>query len=198
MITAQDLVPTWRPSRRWRPSTGRARCNDGNGTLTYLFFSEDLIDIARAKAICSKCSLAVACLAERPRAPGAVGRLGRPAAGQRQHRRPQAPTGPTTEAPPARSGRGRGAPAPALHRQEPPRRRPFGGPGQRRRDPGRPGDDPWPPVSSRAMAWSRRRSVIVGVGRRPRGRHARRRRHRLQRRGQRRQARRHARPSRAR
>jgi len=41
----------------------RARCNDGNGTLTHLFFSEDLIDIARAKAICSKCSLAVACLA---------------------------------------------------------------------------------------------------------------------------------------
>ena len=41
----------------------RARCNDGNGTLTHLFFSEDLIDIARAKAICSKCTLAVACLA---------------------------------------------------------------------------------------------------------------------------------------
>jgi WhiB family transcriptional regulator, redox-sensing transcriptional regulator len=31
--------------------------------LTHLFFSEDLIDIARAKAICSKCSLAVECLA---------------------------------------------------------------------------------------------------------------------------------------
>lgn len=42
----------------WR----RARCNDGNGTLTDLFFSDDLIDIARAKAICSKCALAEACL----------------------------------------------------------------------------------------------------------------------------------------
>ena len=41
----------------------KARCNDGAATLTNLFFSEDLIDIARAKAICSKCSLAVACLA---------------------------------------------------------------------------------------------------------------------------------------
>jgi WhiB family redox-sensing transcriptional regulator len=42
----------------------KARCNDGNGTLTHLFFSEDLIDIARAKAICSKCALAVPCLSE--------------------------------------------------------------------------------------------------------------------------------------
>jgi WhiB family redox-sensing transcriptional regulator len=40
----------------------RARCNDGNGTLTHLFFSEDVIDIARAKAICSKCSQAEVCL----------------------------------------------------------------------------------------------------------------------------------------
>ena len=41
----------------------KARCNDGNGTLNHLFFSEDLIDIARAKAICSKCALAAPCLA---------------------------------------------------------------------------------------------------------------------------------------
>jgi hypothetical protein len=27
------------------------RCADGNGTLTYLFFSEEHVDIARAKAI---------------------------------------------------------------------------------------------------------------------------------------------------
>ena len=39
-----------------------ARCRDGAGTLTHLFFAEDLYDIARAKAICSKCSLAEACL----------------------------------------------------------------------------------------------------------------------------------------
>ena len=39
-----------------------ARCADGNGTLTHLFFSDDEFDIARAKAICSKCGLAEACL----------------------------------------------------------------------------------------------------------------------------------------
>ncbi len=40
-----------------------ARCADGNGTLTHLFFSDDEFDIARAKAICSKCGLAPTCLA---------------------------------------------------------------------------------------------------------------------------------------
>lgn len=39
-----------------------ARCRDGNGTLTHLFFSEDLFDLARAKAICGKCRLADSCL----------------------------------------------------------------------------------------------------------------------------------------
>jgi len=39
-----------------------ARCADGNGTLTHLFFSDDEFDIARAKAICSKCGLATECL----------------------------------------------------------------------------------------------------------------------------------------
>ena len=38
------------------------RCADGNGTLTPLFFSDDIIDIARAKAICGKCPLAASCL----------------------------------------------------------------------------------------------------------------------------------------
>jgi WhiB family redox-sensing transcriptional regulator len=41
----------------------KARCNDGNGTLSFLFFSEDLIDIARAKAICSRCVVRAECLA---------------------------------------------------------------------------------------------------------------------------------------
>jgi WhiB family transcriptional regulator, redox-sensing transcriptional regulator len=39
-----------------------ARCRDGNGTLTHLFFSDEVIDIARAKAICAKCPLQAACL----------------------------------------------------------------------------------------------------------------------------------------
>ena len=40
------------------------RCADGNGTLTPLFFSDDVIDIARAKAICAKCPLAASCLSD--------------------------------------------------------------------------------------------------------------------------------------
>jgi WhiB family redox-sensing transcriptional regulator len=42
--------------------TSYARCADGNGTLTHLFFSDDEFDIARAKAICAKCGLADSCL----------------------------------------------------------------------------------------------------------------------------------------
>ena len=46
------------------PAAGAAlpRCADGFGTLTPLFFSDDVIDIARAKAICAKCSFAAGCL----------------------------------------------------------------------------------------------------------------------------------------
>lgn len=39
-----------------------ARCADGSGTLTPLFFSDDNVDIARAKAICARCSLSRQCL----------------------------------------------------------------------------------------------------------------------------------------
>jgi WhiB family transcriptional regulator, redox-sensing transcriptional regulator len=42
--------------------TSYARCSDGLGTLTHLFFSEDEFDVARAKAICRKCGLAETCL----------------------------------------------------------------------------------------------------------------------------------------
>jgi hypothetical protein len=41
-----------------------ARCADGNGTLTSLFFSDHVLDIARAKAICAKCALREQCLAD--------------------------------------------------------------------------------------------------------------------------------------
>ena len=40
----------------------KGRCRDGHGTLTHLFFSEDLYDIARAKAICAKCPVSALCL----------------------------------------------------------------------------------------------------------------------------------------
>lgn len=42
--------------------TRRARCADGEGTLTRLFFSDDAVDLARAKAICRRCTLADECL----------------------------------------------------------------------------------------------------------------------------------------
>ncbi len=44
------------------PLTGRARCSDGSGTLAHLFFSDDDLDVARAKAICRSCPLRVECL----------------------------------------------------------------------------------------------------------------------------------------
>jgi len=46
--------------KAWR---AQARCNDGAGTMTGLFFSEELQDIARAKAICAECPVIAPCLA---------------------------------------------------------------------------------------------------------------------------------------
>lgn len=44
--------------------TAGPRCADGNGTLTALFFSDDLVDIGRAKAICARCPMRANCLAD--------------------------------------------------------------------------------------------------------------------------------------
>lgn len=44
------------------PAPPVPRCSDGNGTLTPLFFSDHLIDIARARAICGRCALRTECL----------------------------------------------------------------------------------------------------------------------------------------
>jgi WhiB family redox-sensing transcriptional regulator len=41
---------------------GDARCNDLAGTMSGLFFSEELQDIAAAKAICAKCPVIAECL----------------------------------------------------------------------------------------------------------------------------------------
>lgn len=41
----------------------RARCADGHGTLSHLFFSEDDHEIARAKSICGPCARRTSCLA---------------------------------------------------------------------------------------------------------------------------------------
>jgi WhiB family transcriptional regulator, redox-sensing transcriptional regulator len=40
-----------------------ARCTDPRGSYTSLFFSEEPLDIARAKAICSRCVARTECLA---------------------------------------------------------------------------------------------------------------------------------------
>jgi len=40
-----------------------ARCADGHGTLSALFFSDNVIDIGRAKAMCGRCALQADCLA---------------------------------------------------------------------------------------------------------------------------------------
>ena len=40
-----------------------AECRDGTATMVELFFSEQLDDIARAKAICGTCIVRKACLA---------------------------------------------------------------------------------------------------------------------------------------
>jgi WhiB family redox-sensing transcriptional regulator len=55
-----DLVAP--PAPTDRDPFARGRCRDGAGTLTHLFFSDDLFDIARAKAICAKCPVAALCL----------------------------------------------------------------------------------------------------------------------------------------
>jgi len=52
-------LETEEPAADWWP---KARCNDGAATMTSLFFSEELHDIARAKAICSKCTVRTPCL----------------------------------------------------------------------------------------------------------------------------------------
>ena len=61
MITVQDLPGLAAQLADQSVDWARARCNDGNGTLTHLFFSEDLIDIARAKAICLLCAVIEPC-----------------------------------------------------------------------------------------------------------------------------------------
>ncbi len=45
-------------------SAASALCSDGTGDLVALFYSEQLDDIARAKAICSECPIRQACFEE--------------------------------------------------------------------------------------------------------------------------------------
>jgi WhiB family redox-sensing transcriptional regulator len=51
------------PPGREPERTPVARCADGHGTMTGLFFSDNVVDIARAKAMCGLCPLKESCLA---------------------------------------------------------------------------------------------------------------------------------------
>lgn len=77
-LTAEPLAPDEPrpPGRDPDGSSGRvqvdesleargpiARCADGNGTMAGLFFSDHVVDIARAKAMCALCPLRFECLA---------------------------------------------------------------------------------------------------------------------------------------
>lgn len=61
----QLLAQTCEPEEPEQRPPGRAvaRCADGNGTMTGLFFSDHVADIARAKAMCALCPLQAGCLA---------------------------------------------------------------------------------------------------------------------------------------
>jgi WhiB family redox-sensing transcriptional regulator len=48
----EGLAPDWQD----------AACRDGSGSLTALFFSDEMVDIELAKAICAGCSLERSCL----------------------------------------------------------------------------------------------------------------------------------------
>ena len=54
----QELIDTYEPVDAWAD----ASCRDETGSLTELFFSDQIPDIVRAKRICATCSLVVPCL----------------------------------------------------------------------------------------------------------------------------------------
>jgi WhiB family redox-sensing transcriptional regulator len=56
---SQELIETSEPADEWAD----ASCRVETGSLTELFFSEQIPDIVRAKAICATCPLLASCLA---------------------------------------------------------------------------------------------------------------------------------------
>ena len=59
MLAFPNTIEITTKPASWR---AKARCNDGAATATRLFFSDDLLDITRAKAICAKCPVRELCL----------------------------------------------------------------------------------------------------------------------------------------
>ena len=92
-----------------------ALCNDGSGSMTELFFSEQLDDIAAAKAFCAGCPVKDDCLDGALDAARAVGSVGRRAVRARQGRRTEAQARPPAQgASGARSRRRRAPDLPEL------------------------------------------------------------------------------------
>ena len=56
------IAPEFELSPEDRAWSTQGRCVDGAATMTRLFFSDELHDIARAKAVCAKCPVATECL----------------------------------------------------------------------------------------------------------------------------------------
>jgi WhiB family redox-sensing transcriptional regulator len=108
MFAIQPIQPADEPRREpnWQEL---ARCNNGTGSMTELFFSEQIDDIAAAKAFCLECPVKTQCLegAMIRREPWGVwgGELfvnGKIVAQQRKRGRPPK-VRPETEAPQAQS-----------------------------------------------------------------------------------------------
>ena len=59
MLAFPNTIEITNKPASWRAT---ARCNDGAATSTRLFFSDDVLDVARAKAICAKCPVREPCL----------------------------------------------------------------------------------------------------------------------------------------
>jgi WhiB family transcriptional regulator, redox-sensing transcriptional regulator len=53
----QELIQATEPADEWAD----ANCHDDTGSLTELFFSDQIPDIVAAKAICAACPLIVSC-----------------------------------------------------------------------------------------------------------------------------------------
>lgn len=59
MFASEALDELQDPSLDW----DRAQCRDESGTMTLLFFSDEIPDIRRAKTVCLDCELVEPCLA---------------------------------------------------------------------------------------------------------------------------------------
>lgn len=74
LIELDDETRPYGPPLEPHDWWAEARCNDLAGTMTGLFFSEELQDIAQAKQVCARCPVMAPCLegALERREPGGV------------------------------------------------------------------------------------------------------------------------------